>query len=171
MRCKVCKNKFEPKWFLQKTCFDPKCIIEWNEKVKANKWKKEKKELKEKLKTKGDYEKELQTIFNTFIRMRDKGSHCISCNKPCKKENAGHYRSVGSCPALRFEELNVHLQCEYCNTHLHGNLIKYRINLISKIGIDEVEYLESFNELKKYSVEELKGLKEVYKLKIKNYDN
>ena len=67
MRCKVCKNKFEPKWFLQKTCFDPKCIIEWNEKVKANKWKKEKKELKEKLKTKGDYEKELQTALAIFI--------------------------------------------------------------------------------------------------------
>ena len=171
MRCKVCKNKFEPKWFLQKTCFDPKCIIEWNKKVKADKWNKEKKAIKENLKTKGDYEKELQIVFNKFVRLRDKGNNCISCNKPCKKENAGHYRSVGSCPSLRFEELNVHLQCEYCNTHLHGNLIKYRINLISKIGIDKVELLESFNDLKKYSIEELKGLKEVYKLKIKNYDN
>ena len=167
MRCKVCKAKFEAKWFLQKTCFDPKCIIEWDKKIKADKWKKEKKVLKEKLKTKGDYEKELQTVFNKFIRLRDKGNNCISCDKPCKKENAGHYRSVGSCPSLRFEELNVHLQCEYCNTYLHGNLINYRINLIKKIGLEEVEWLESFTGLVKYSIEDLKYLKKVYNLNTK----
>ena len=155
-------------YFLQKTCLEPKCIIAWNKKVKADKWNKEKKILKEKLKTKGDYEKELQTVFNAFIRLRDKGDNCISCGNKCKKENAGHYRSVGSCASLRFEELNVHLQCEYCNTHLHGNLINYRISLINKIGLESVEYLESFNDLKKYSIDELKGLKELYKLKIKN---
>ena len=61
MRCKVCKTKFEPKWFLQKTCFDPKCIIDGIKKLKLISGRKKKKVLKEKLKTKGDYEKELQT--------------------------------------------------------------------------------------------------------------
>ena len=38
-RCKVCKDKFEPKYFLQKTCFEPSCILEWKNKVKAKEWK------------------------------------------------------------------------------------------------------------------------------------
>jgi hypothetical protein len=34
-RCKVCKYKFEPKYFLQKTCLNAACLIEWKNKVKA----------------------------------------------------------------------------------------------------------------------------------------
>ena len=28
-KCKVCKVKFEPRFFLQKTCIEPKCLAEW----------------------------------------------------------------------------------------------------------------------------------------------
>jgi hypothetical protein len=167
-RCKICKDKFEPKYFLQKTCFEPSCILEYKDKVKEKEWKKEKKQIKESLKTNADYVKELQVIFNKFIRLRDKGLNCISCNKPSKKENAGHYRSAGGNPELRFNEDNVHLQCEYCNTYLHGNLIDYRINLIKKIGIEKVEWIEGKHEPKKYSIPELIELKVIYKEKIKN---
>jgi hypothetical protein len=54
-RCKICKDKFEPKYFLQKTCFEPACILEYKNKVKAKEWKAEKKVLKEKLKTYSDH--------------------------------------------------------------------------------------------------------------------
>ena len=168
MRCKVCKNKFTPKWSsFQKTCLKSSCILDYSKDVKAKEWNKEKKVRKEKLKSRSDHLNELQVVFNRWIRLRDKGLNCISCNKPCKKENAGHYRSVGSCPELRFEPLNVHLQCEYCNTYLHANLINYRINLIHKIGIDKVEWLESNHEPKKYSIEEIKEMKIKYKELIK----
>ena len=113
----------------------------------------------------------MQVIFNKFIRARDKDKPCISCNKTnIKKKNAGHYRSVGGSPELRFEELNCHLQCEYCNTYLHGNLIEYRKHLINRIGLCKVEWLEGKHEPKHYTKEELRGLKEVYRLKIKNYE-
>tara|TARA_R110002167_G_scaffold106599_6_gene273246 strand:+ start:5408 stop:5830 length:423 start_codon:yes stop_codon:yes gene_type:complete len=125
------------------------------------------KERKEKLKTTSDYLKEVQVIFNKWIRLRDAGDVCISCQKTAKKENAGHYRSVGSCPNLRFEPLNVHLQCEYCNTYQHGNLIPYRQNLIKKIGISSVEWLESNHEPKHYSKSDLIELKEKYRKLIK----
>ena len=115
-RCKVCREKFEPKFFLQKSCLKAECVLEYSKQDKAKKWKVEKKFRKEALKTRSDHLNELQVIFNKWIRLRDKGNNCISCNKPAKKENAGHYRSVGSCPELRLEPLNVHLQCEYCNT-------------------------------------------------------
>ena len=171
MRCKTCREKFEPKTFNQKNCFkNQECInaeLELKKKLHSKSWNKEKKERKEKLKTNSDYLKELQVIFNKWIRLRDQGLNCISCQKPAKKENAGHYRSVGGNPELRFEPLNNNLQCEYCNTYLHGNLIDYRINLIKKIGIDKVEFLEGRHEPKHYSIDQIKGLKVMYRLKIK----
>ena len=171
MRCKTCREKFEPKTFNQKNCFkNQECInaeLELKKKLHSKSWNKEKKERKEKLKTNSDYLKELQVIFNKWIRLRDQGLNCISCQKPAKKENAGHYRSVGGNPELRFEPLNNNLQCEYCNTYLHGNLIDYRINLIKKIGLDKVEFLEGRHEPKHYSIDQIKGLKVMYRLKIK----
>jgi hypothetical protein len=73
-------------------------------------------------------------VFNKFIRVRDKGLNCISCNKPCKKENAGHYYSQGGHSNVRFDEDNVHLQCEACNTYLSGNLLNYQIGIKERIG-------------------------------------
>jgi hypothetical protein len=155
-RCRICKDKFEPKYFLQKTCFEPSCILEWKNKVKAKEWKQQKKVLKEKLKTYSDHVKELQVIFNKFIRARDNGLPCISCGNPnMKKVNASHY-------------YNANNHCEYCNTYLSGNLIPYREALIKKIGIERFEYLESIaNDTMKYSIPELIELKVIYKDKIK----
>ena len=124
-------------------------------------------EAKEKLKSRGEYAKEAQTAFNAWIRERDGGQVCISCQKPPKKKNAGHYRSVGAAPELRFEPLNVHLQCEHCNTYLSSNAIDYRINLIKKIGADKLEWLEGPHEPKKYTIDDLKQIKADYKAKLK----
>ena len=174
MRCKTCKTIFIPKNFNQKNCFENiECIkaeIDVKKKAKVKSWSKEKKIRKDRLKTKGDYLKEVQTVFNKFIRLRDFKQLCISCSKEAKKKNAGHYRSVGSCPELRFEELNVHLQCEYCNTYLHANLINYRINLILKIGVNNIKWLEGNHKPKRYTVEQLMELKEYYKKKIKGLE-
>lgn len=172
-KCKQCKEVFQKVTPLQFVC-SPKCSIDYaklqtkkKQDKKIKEINKDVRERKEKLKTTSDYLKEVQVVFNKWIRLRDKGLNCISCNKPAKKENAGHYRSVGSCPELRFEPLNVHLQCEYCNTYQHGNLIPYRQNLIKKIGISSVEWLESNHEPKHYSKVELIGMKTIYKDKIK----
>lgn len=161
-KCKQCAELFQPVRPLQSAC-SFECAIELTNKKKAKEWKVEKAKMKEKLKTKSDYLKEVQVIFNKFIRERDKGLNCISCNKPAKKENAGHYRSVGGNPELRFHELNCHLQCEYCNTYLHSNAINYRINLIKKIGIDNVEFLEGNHNPQHYTIDELKEMKVHYR--------
>jgi len=175
MRCKKCKEIFEPKVFNQKFCLKKdECIraaLEMKRKEQAKMWRKEKKERKEKLKTLQDHKKELQVIFNKFIRLRDKGKRCISCGKIPKKSNAGHYRSVGGNPELRFNEFNNNLQCEWCNTYLHGNLIDYRINLIKKIGLEKVEWLEGFHEPKHFSIDEIQEMKIKYKQKIKDLLN
>ena len=169
--CKVCRIKFEPTYNKVQTTCSYTCAIEYakiqREKQAAKDWKQEKKKIKESLKTTSDYIKEAQIVFNQWVRLRDRGKPCISCQKPAKKENAGHYRSVGSSPHLRFNELNNNLQCEYCNTYLHGNLINYRINLIKKIGIKAVEDLEQNQEPKHYTTPELILLKEDYKERIR----
>jgi len=173
-KCRNCKEKFEQYEFNNKFCKKIDCqtakalyLLDKKRKQQKKDWNKEKKERKEKLKTRSERLNDLQKIFNKFIRLRDKGNNCISCDKPPKKSNAGHYRSVGGNPELRFEELNNNLQCEYCNTYLHGNLINYRINLIKKIGLKKVEWLEGKHEPKKYTIPELIELKEYYKQKIK----
>jgi len=174
-RCKYCKNKFEVKHFNRKFCYEYECIdkatkdiLKTSKSVKAKEWKQRKTKKKESLKTKQDYQRELQTIFNKYIRLRDKDEVCISCDRPLSsKYDAGHYRSVGSCPELRFEENNVHAQCVYCNQHLHGNLINYRKGLLERYGLAVVEWLEIDHEPKHYSIEDLKEKKEYYKRLIK----
>ena len=136
----------------------------------AKKERKEHKAAKEGLKTRGDYAKEAQTDFNKFIRFRDSGLNCISCDKPPKKKNAGHYRSVGAAPELRYEELNCHLQCEHCNTHLSSNAIEYRINLVKKISQNNVDWLEGPHDAKKYTIEQLKEIKLEYRAKWKELE-
>ena len=169
--CIVCKAEFKQFKSTEKVC-SLKCAIEHaknvSKEVKAKEWNKTKKIKKEALKTKQDYIKELQVIFNRFIRLRDKDEPCISCGKKLgSKYDAGHYRSAGGNPELRFEENNVHAQCVYCNQHLHGNLINYRLGLIERYGLAVVDWLEIQHDPKHYTIDELKKMKEYYKEQIK----
>lgn len=112
--------------------------------------------------------KKTQAIFNRYIRLRDINGVCISCGRAHSGQyHAGHYRSVGANPELRFSEYNCHKQCAPCNNHLSGNIVDYRLGLISKIGLDKVEWLEGPHEPKRYTIEELKEIQELYKRKIK----
>jgi hypothetical protein len=146
----------------------PKCSYEYVKKQKDKDWKKEKATKKKELMTLQDWIKIAQVTFNKYIRLRDAGQPCISCSKPAKKENAGHYYNANNHWALRFDEDNVHLQCEYCNTYLHGNLIPYRDNLISKIGSERYQRLEQLSgNTAKFTIEEVKEILEIYKAKLK----
>jgi hypothetical protein len=66
-----------------------------------------------------------------------------------------------------FNELNVHAQCEHCNSFLSGNIILYRQNLIKKLGIETVEWLESKHEPNHYTIDQIVELKKEYSAKIK----
>ena len=165
MRCKYCKDKFEKLHFLQKWCLKPECI----KKAKDDHWKKvTKPKLKKELLSVQDYIKIAQKIFNDYIRERDKGNTCISCGKTPKKANAGHWMNANNHWAVRFDENNVHLQCEHCNTYLSGNLLNYTPNLINKIGQQNYdELVEKAKITRKYTIDELKQIIETYKEKRK----
>lgn len=129
--------------------------------------KRERQELrkaKERLKTRQDWIRDAQRWFNKWVRLRDECETCISCNRDHRGQyHAGHYRTTGACPELRFEPLNVHKQCSACNNHLSGNIVEYRINLVKKLGAETVEWLEGPHEPKKWTIEELREIKDKYR--------
>ena len=167
MRCKNCKDKFEPIRFNHKFCLKDECIKAFVEEVKTRQWKETKTRMKNDLKTTQDWLKEAQTIFNKYIRLRDTGLWCVSCNLPPKKKNAGHYFSSGGHSNVRFDEDNVHLQCEACNTFLSGNLLQYQIGIQKKIGAQKLRELEERAHVtKKWTIDELKEIIKTYKAKV-----
>jgi len=167
-RCRNCKDKFEPVKFNAKFCLKDECIKAFVEEVKTRQWKETKTRMKQDLKTLQDWLKEAQTIFNKYVRLRDQGLPCISCNLPPKKKNAGHYYSSGGHSNIRFDEDNVHLQCEACNTFLSGNLLNYQIGIQKKIGAQKLlELQERAHVTKKWTIDELKEIIETYKTKVK----
>ena len=178
VRCKTCKEKFEQYEFNNKYCKEIDCQtakalfkLDKIKKAQAKASRKETREAKEKLKTKSDYEKELERIFNAFIRERDKRCDCISCGSKAGtyKITAGHYFPAGSYKNIRFDEDNVHGQCWFnCNKNRHGNLQEYRIGLIQRIGKDRLENLDTKRlEPSNYSIPDLKEMKIIYRDKIK----
>ncbi|QYX54571.1 recombination protein NinG [Pseudomonas sp. S07E 245] len=139
----------------------------------AQRERRELKVRKEKLKSRGDYLREAQQAFNAFIRMRDQlaGHVCISSGRPLdwsgNAVDAGHYRSVGAAPHLRFDERNVHAQSKQDNRYLSGNATDYRIGLIRRIGLAEVEALEQDQSVRKYTIDDLKEIAARYRAKLK----
>jgi hypothetical protein len=160
-KCKECKTPFTPVRPMQSVC-GPACAMKVARKVVEKKDKKETKLKLDALQTKPQLVKKAQTAFNAYIRERDRGKNCISCDTPLGSEpntfDAGHYRSVGSAPHMRFVEDNVHGQCKHCNNWLGGNAVEYRKRLLERIGEHQLELLEADSTLRKYTKE---GLEEI----------
>lgn len=175
-KCRVatCRASFVPSRMGQAVCSQACAMIDApRHEPKARKalaeiGRKDIKVRKEKLKTRADHLKDTQQAFNAWVRARDAALPCVSCGRHHQgKYDAGHYRTVGSNPALRFEPMNCHRQCSPCNTRLSGNIVNYRIELVKRIGAEAVEWLEGPHEAKKYTVDELKAMTADYRAKTK----
>ncbi len=167
--CRVCPKSFVKMNSMQIVC-SAKCGLQYARSARVtatNTIKAEKRETKKKLdalKPRSHWLKEAQRDFNAWIRARDAQAPCISCGRDHQGQwHAGHYLSVGARPELRFDEDNVHKQCQPCNTHLHGNVALYRMGLIERRGSGVVDRLETTHEAKKYTVDELKALAADYR--------
>lgn len=186
-KCKApsCGLKFQPERQMQETCCI-KCAIELTNLKRSKKAakdvadvsKKERAAKREASKKKAEFYandrshqlKLTQAEVNKWVRFRDEGLTCISCDNEIKgggyigsgSKQAGHYRSAGSCPELRFNTLNINLQCQRCNVQLSGNIAGYRPKLIDKIGIELVEWLEGPHEPKKYTCDQLREIRAYY---------
>lgn len=83
--------------------------------------------------------KKAEKVFNTWVRERDRGKNCITCNKP--GDQAGHYWPV-KYSGVRFDEMNVNIQETSCNKWGHGEQAKYRMALVKMYGEDKVRELD-----------------------------
>lgn len=177
-RCSNCRKKVDTdvailsslKAFCTYEClkeFTAKNAEKLRDKVRKEK-RGEDKKRKEKLKTRSQWMREAQAAFNAYIRWRDRDEACVSCGNytigdvPGGGWDAGHYRSTGSAPHLRFNLWNCHKQCVKCNRYLSGNVAEYRIRLIRKIGIDKLCKLEADDRPRNYSIDDLKRIKAIF---------
>ena len=136
---------------------------------------KELREVREKYKSKGEYIKEAQAAFNKYIRVRDQGKPCISCGNMPESyygggTDAGHWRSRGSAPHLRYHTLNCWSQCKRCNRYLSGASTEYRRELINRIGKERVEALEADQTERRFDIEYLKRVKDIFTRRAKIYN-
>ncbi|ERH60768.1 recombination protein NinG [Pseudomonas simiae] len=183
-RCPSCRVMFTPARATQAVCGEIECAIAHGKSEKgraiagkalAELGRREIKVRKETLKTRADHLREAQAAVNEYVRLRDAHLPCISCDSTPNDNDlmtgsrwdAGHYRSVGACPELRFEPLNIHRQCVKCNRNLSGNAVEYRIRLVLRIGAEKVAWLEGLHPPCKYTVEEIKAIKAEYRAKTK----
>lgn len=168
--CVVCQTEYVKQKPGQKVC-SPSCAISLVKSAKQSKLVRAAKiaRVARKL-TRADQIKKTQAAINKYVRVRDEGKPCISCGTPLLKlgrkggdYDAGHYRSVGSAPHLRFEDKNIHGQCKRCNKWLTGNYVSYRKGLIERFGVDYVEAIEADQEPRHYSIEQLQEIERTAK--------
>ena len=172
-----CRKEFVAQRPMQAACSIGCAVLvgrKMEEKSRAEKAKKERADVraaKERIKPRSEYVKAAQEAFNAYIRERDRAEPCISCGRHHGGQyHAGHYRTVGSHPELRFDERNCHKQCAPCNNHKSGNIVEYRINLERKIGSEALAWLEGPHDPKKYTVDELKELTRHYRAKLRDLE-
>ena len=173
--CKACGGKFQPSFNSTQVVCSVKCAQAYapanQQKARKAIDQRERREIKvrkEKLKSRADHLKEAQVVVNQYIRLRDADLPCVSCGRFHDGQwHAGHFRSAGGHPELRFEPLNIWRQCAPCNTHKSGDLVNYRAELVRRIGAEKVEWLEGPHEAKRYTVDDLKAIKAEYRAKIK----
>lgn len=178
-RAKGCSVRFVPSRPFEQWC-SPECGVrlakqkrEAKERKKARERKRTDRATKERHKTKPELTREAQKAFNEFIRLRDEGKPCICCGRQAIDRSltgsvwhAGHYRSTGSAPHLRFHEDNVHRQLAQCNKDGAGRAVDYRIGLIQRIGLERVEALEADQKPKHYTHDQLREIRDTYRARV-----
>lgn len=182
-KCANCSAKFRPFSSLVKWC-SPVCgavlglkkLDKAKAKAAADDRRKTRAQL-EALKGIPELKREAQTAFNAWVRRRDMGRNCISCNAPPPDmsglhagRDAGHYRSTGAADHLRFHEDNCHAQCVKCNQFKAGNVVEYRAGLVWRIGPERLEALESNSTPIKWTREGLRAIRDDYRKRAKEQD-
>ncbi|MCP4061618.1 MAG: hypothetical protein GY738_31000 [Pseudoalteromonas sp.] len=186
-RCKICRDKFEAKYFLQKACLNPKCLAEWakqDREIKAEKKRKEnKKAVKDLNRTSLKWQHaQTQPVFNRMRRLQElkwfseKGLEptCISCQKPLGNDIwcNGHFVSVGANGSLRYDKKNSYLQHNRsCNMAKSGDIEGYKKGLIARFGGDKglaiIDYCKESNTPVKMSWQDIEELRKEFNKEIR----
>lgn len=188
-RCKHCREKFtaeERGLRLHQHCIEP-WMLTFQEKQKRKAVAEHKARLKveravdrrkrEEQKPRAKWLAECQMIVNKIVRLTalDRGDGCYTCGAtPAQKfggtYDAGHFRSVGSAPHLRFWMPQIKLQCIVCNRHKGGMALAFRQALVRDHGNEWVERLEAMHHVAKFDIDYLKRFKAVMGKKLRRLE-
>lgn len=166
--CQVCKTKFTPAMPMARVC-SPMCGSTLARTKREKVERKADAAKRQSMKSRQKWLAECQAAVNKVVRMRDTlaGRGCITCGaRPAPKiggtMDAGHFRSVGSAPHLRFFTPQIALQCVTCNRHQGGRALDFRKALVLRHGADWVERLEAMQKVAKFDIPYLQRLKAVF---------
>lgn len=170
---KACREPFQPRSISHRFC-RPECaeVLAQEAREKAQR-KKDKARLIE-LKPRKWWLAKAKKALHAFIRARDEGGECISCDtilrntgKPGGDYDAGHFRSVGSAKHLEFVEANIFGQCKHCNDYLKGNQLEYERRLRLREGEEFVDALKADQAPRHLAIADFQQIEATYKLKLK----
>lgn len=164
-QCQACPQFFAPRSDTARAC-SPRCAqryVNAQKRAAAAERRADRRRLLE-LRPRAKWLAIAQRVFNGWILLRDKGKPCVSCGRQHKgKMDAGHYIAAGDCEALRFSAEQVRAQCTPCNHKRHGALIGFRQQLVRELGARRVEELERHPDDKRFTVDELQAIIELYR--------
>jgi len=179
-QCIRCGKSFVPKYTSMQVACSVVCARRYATSERQSREKAEKQQIKarkERIKTRREWIAEAQQAVNKYVRLRDHcaGRGCISCgSKPEERfggaVDAGHFRSVGSAPHLRYYLPQIRLQCVRCNRYLSGNVAEYRKGLVELMGLERVEQIEAMQGVAKWDTDYLKRLKAVMNKKARRLE-
>lgn len=173
-KCRVCKQEYVRQRIGQKVCSIKCSIAQAADKVTKDTKKANIAAKREFYANDKKYvEKRARSYFHRWIKWRDRDLPCCACGRsmndlPSRAIHACHYRPSGQNSAIRYHEWNVNLGCSQCNTNKSGNITEYRILLVEKIGVEAVEWLESQNHVYRWTIEELREVRDEYANRLKS---
>lgn len=174
-QCRTCGTTFSP-WSTTQTVCSPTCASKFVRTARKIE-KAERRAKRQKLKTRAKWLAECQAIVNKIVRLTalSRGEGCFTCGAtPVQKfggtYDAGHFRSVGSAPHLRFWMPQIRLQCIPCNRHKGGMALLFRQALLREHGQEWVEALEARQEIAKFDIPYLTRFKSVMGKKLRRLE-
>jgi len=173
-KCKVCGKKFE-QWNSLVVWCSPQCGYQLSKKWVEQTYIKETKRLRSEYRANSKaYQKDLAgKTCRKYIRLRDKDEPCIDCGRydiGSATWQAGHFKTQGAYPELKYHEFNISKQCSQCNQWGKNGTDRYRKNLIKKIGLSNVEWLEGPQQPQNLTLEDIKDVNWWYKEQIKHLE-
>lgn len=111
---------------------------------------------------------ELDEVFSKWIRRRDSVDGrviCFTCGKKMtfSESQCGHFIDRDQTPT-RYDEMNCHAVCEFCNCMDDNHYERYAAAMVNKYGIMAVRDLkQKARGLQKFMRHELEELIEYYK--------
>lgn len=175
-RCKACRGAFTPASAWQTHCRAEACAQSALADATDKRLRREAKAHKAKLldlEPLSYWEEKAQKAINRYVRARDHGLGCVSCDLPPSwggQWHASHLRTVAAASSVRYHLWNIHKACSSCNNHKSGNVGEYLRRLPARMPQERIDWLYTQNQTVRRSREYLQRLAAVFNKKARRQE-